>query len=92
MLVGHRLSQTDDWIVRRERHSRHRRRDGRGDLGRRHIDQSGVGHRLPGSGDKRPRRLFVAKQAQDVVHKRGHVIPLHLEALQLLAAVCGALQ
>ncbi|GJO56617.1 hypothetical protein NJB1728f10_10290 [Mycobacterium marinum] len=73
VLVRHRLLQSPNRVPSTKVEKWQRIGRGRRDLHRRHVDQSGVGHGLPGRCDERPCRVFAAKQAQDVVDKRGHL-------------------
>ncbi len=84
-LVGHRLPQTTDGVVGRERQAGHRAGCHRRELRRRDVDQPGTGHGLPRRRDERPRRLFTAKQAQDVVDKRGHLRSPSIKCVKLFA-------
>ncbi|BBX98549.1 hypothetical protein AWC15_21865 [Mycobacterium lacus] len=69
-LVGHRQLDRADRVAVIEDKPRHRT-SRRGKLFRRHVDQPGIGHGLPRSRHEGLRGFLVAKQAQDVVDKRG---------------------
>ncbi len=68
VLISHGLLQGADRVVGGDDRAGDCARDGRGDLGGRDVDQTGVGHGLPGCSDERLCRLFAAEQAQDVVN------------------------
>jgi hypothetical protein len=86
-LIGHRLLHGPDRIAAAESQVRQCIGRGQGELFGRHIDQTGIGHGLPGTGDERPRQLFTAKQAQDEVDKRVHrrFPSIEIESVELFA-------
>ena len=72
VLVSHGLLQTADRVAWTKVQARHRAGHRGGELVRRHIDQAGIGHRLPGRRNESSGRVWIDKQIQDVLDQRVH--------------------